>query len=335
MYDVFAHAVKSVDEKLRVGGAATHTTYFLKLFLEYVSNGKNYVTGKTGAPIDFISHHIYGVSGNWAQKHPLVRPTVQKFVQELLLIQRIISKYPRLENCEFHLNEWGVCSNFYKTVSEIPALEYRNSEFSALFLTKLVDSIFSIKDNFGFEVSMLLYWGFCMEAEEGKLFTGIRDLVTAGNIPKPIQTAFEMLSLLYDERVAVSGAAAGENISVFATKNSVGDLSVMLYNFDELSEEDGYEDITVSIDGLDCEKAKVSGAFLDRNRRNTYREWQKYGSPEYPDIELAEKLFETAELEYDFCKTVNFENSRGKIKIRLPKHSMCLLRVEKEIINLI
>lgn len=329
MYDIFASAVKSVDEKLRVGGAATHTTYFLKLFLEHVSKGKNHVTGQTGTPINFISHHIYGLSGGWANKHPLVRPTVQRFVQEVVLIERMLSKYPNLKDCEFHLNEWGVCSNFFRTVNEIPALEYRNSEFSALFLTKLVDSIFSIKDNFAFEVSMLLYWGFCMEAEEGKFFTGIRDLTTAGNISKPIQTAHEMLARLYDERISVKGCTAGENMSAIATKNSDGDLSPIIYNFDELSEENGHENITVNFDGMDCKKVKISGVFLDKKHHNTYRLWQNLGSPEHPADEVLQKLMETAKLDNDFCKIIQVKNKQGKVKLCLPKHSMCLLNVKK------
>lgn len=329
IYDVFAHAVKSVDEKLKVGGPATHTTYFLKPFLEHVSNGTNHVTGQRGSPIDFISHHIYGLSGNWVHKHPLVRPIVQSFVQELMLIGRSISKYPALKNCEFHLNEWGVCSNFFRTAYDYPALEYRNSEFSALFLAKLVDSIFSIKDNFAFDVSMLLYWGFCMEAEEGKLFMGIRDLTTAGNVPKPIQTAHEMLSRLYDERISVKGCTAGENISAIATKNSDGDLSLIIYNFDELSEENGYDDITLSFDRLDCKKASVSGMFLDKGRHNTYRSWQSMGSPQQPTEEVVKKLMDTAKLDNDFCKNIKIKNGQGKIKLRLPKHSMCLINFER------
>ena len=68
MYDVFVDAVKSVDSELRVGGPACYHEYFLKSFLNHVTNGINYVTGKKGTQIDFISYHIYGLSGKWLNK---------------------------------------------------------------------------------------------------------------------------------------------------------------------------------------------------------------------------------------------------------------------------
>ena len=52
MYDVFVDAVKSVDSELRVGGPACYHEYFLKSFLNHVTNGINYVTGKKGTQIE-------------------------------------------------------------------------------------------------------------------------------------------------------------------------------------------------------------------------------------------------------------------------------------------
>ena len=56
MYDVFVDAVTSVDSELRVGGPACYHEYFLKPFLNHVVDGTNYVTGKIGTRIDFISY---------------------------------------------------------------------------------------------------------------------------------------------------------------------------------------------------------------------------------------------------------------------------------------
>ena len=94
-------------------------------------------------------------------------------------------------------------SNYYRQVKDYPDLEYRNSEESALFLAKLVNSMYQIEDNYDFPISLLLYWGFSWEADEDEFFVGKRELTTAGDIPKPIQTGFELLARLKEDRLSV------------------------------------------------------------------------------------------------------------------------------------
>src|SRR5579875_4109792 len=63
LYDYTADAVKRALPSARVGGPATtgpaspQAAAFLQGFLEHCVSGKNDATGKTGAPIDFISFH--------------------------------------------------------------------------------------------------------------------------------------------------------------------------------------------------------------------------------------------------------------------------------------
>ena len=74
LYDYSADAVKRALPTARVGGADStgpgggNAAAFLRNFLEHVVHGKNYVTGKTGSPLDFVSFHAKGspqfVEGN-------------------------------------------------------------------------------------------------------------------------------------------------------------------------------------------------------------------------------------------------------------------------------
>jgi len=188
MYDEFGAAVTSVDPQLKVGGPACYHEYFLRPFLNHVTNGTNYVTGEKGTRIDFISYHIYGLSGKWLNQEPHIQPQVQQFGRSVLWLQRLVKDFPSLKKTEFHINEWGLSSNYYRTVADYPDLVYRNSITSPLFLVKLVNALFQIEDNYNFPISMLLYWGFSWEADEDEFFVGKRELLTAGNTPKPIQT---------------------------------------------------------------------------------------------------------------------------------------------------
>ena len=114
LYDVFAHTVKSYDTEFKVGGPACYHIYFLRDFLDHVVKGQNFVTGKTGSPLDFVSYHLYGLSGSWLPKAPHIVPTVQRFNLELLWIQRLLNSYDLTDHVEFHLNEWGQSSHFQK-----------------------------------------------------------------------------------------------------------------------------------------------------------------------------------------------------------------------------
>jgi xylan 1,4-beta-xylosidase len=173
MYDVFVDAIHSVDSTLKVGGPACYHEYFLKPFLQHVARGKNYVTGKTGTRIDFISYHIYGLSGKWLNNEPHIYPTVNRFTTSVLWLQRLMKEFKELKGIEFHLNEWGMSSNYYRTVQDYPNLIYRNNIESPLFLVKLVNSLYQIEDNYRFPISMLLYWGFSWEADEDEFFVNV------------------------------------------------------------------------------------------------------------------------------------------------------------------
>jgi hypothetical protein len=55
---------------------------------------------------------------------------------------------------------------FKKAQAQYPQLEYRNNEFSPLFMTKLIDCLYALEDNYDFKTSMLLYWGFSWEDQK-------------------------------------------------------------------------------------------------------------------------------------------------------------------------
>ena len=281
MYDLFVDAVTSVDSKLKVGGPACYHEYFLKPFLNHVVNGTNYVTGKKGSQIDFISYHIYGLSGKWLNNEPHIQPQVQRFSQSVLWLKRLLKAYPSLKDTEFHINEWGLSSNYYRTVAQYPDLKYRNSISSPLFLFKLVDALYQIEDHYNFPTSLLLYWGFSWEADEDEFFTGKRELLTAGNTPKPIQTGFEMLAQLQPKRLKVLKSKKSSRLGMIAT-GSKEKIVLLLYNYEESDEEQvsGNDIINIQLSGLENKSNyKVESLVLDEKSNNTYQSWIAVGSP--------------------------------------------------------
>lgn len=322
LYDVFVQAVTGVDEQLRVGGPGTYTLPFLKDFLEHVHNGVNYVTGQRGTRIDFISHHIYGMSGGWLDAWPLVLPTVQRFNQQLLWISRMIAVYPRLRDVPFHLNEWGVCSNYEKTRAQYPPLEIRDSEFSALFFVKLVDCIGALRRQFGFSVELMLYWGFAVENARGESFAGHRDLMTSPDLPKPILSAHELLCRMDETALPIAGARPGAALGAFAAGGK-DRVQILAYHFDEtdLDAEGPGASGTLTVCGLNPGRYRVCRTWLDRDHHNTYRLWQRGAS---------QKALAAAAALLPDEETAVWIDGAHTLSLSLGAHSLCLIELKKE-----
>ena len=329
MYDIFADAVLGTDEKLRVGGPGSFRQDFLRDFLEHVTNGRNYVTGEKGARIDFISHHIYGMSGSWLGEYPLVMPTVQRFCQEILWLSRMIQSYPSLKNVEFHLNEWGVCSHYEKTAREYPALEIRSSEFSACFFVKLADCLRQIGQCYGFAPAMMLYWGFCLEDCQGEIFAGHRDLMTAGHLPKPILTAFEMMARLGEKLLKTEGTKTGGPLGCIGAKNSEG-IQILLYHFEEYQCYNQKAEGQIRLTDLPEGSWRIRRILLDREHHNTYRLWQRMGSPEKPDEKQLAELTEEARLCWDMEEWAEAEGGVLELSAKLPPQSIQLIEISRK-----
>ncbi|MBC3918273.1 cellulase family glycosylhydrolase [Undibacterium sp. CY18W] len=61
LYERSARAIKAIDPQLKVGGPATAGAAWVPEFLAF--------TQKTGAPVDFVTTHTYGVDGGFIDEH--------------------------------------------------------------------------------------------------------------------------------------------------------------------------------------------------------------------------------------------------------------------------
>lgn len=328
MYDIFVDAVLSVDEKLRVGGPGSFRQDFLHDFLEHAARGRNHVTGARGTRVDFISYHIYGMSGSWLKEYPLVAPAVQRFTQELMWLSRLIGSYPELKDAEFHLNEWGVCSHYEKNARDYPALEIRNSEFSACFFVKLVDCIQQIRLRYGFEVTMLLYWGFCLEDDRKQIFAGNRDLMTWPHLPKPVLTAFELMAKMGPELFQVEGARAGGPLGCMAAGGE-GAYQLMLYHFEESEQYEEAVSGSITVHGLEDGAYLIRRTELSGSSHNAYRIWKSCGSPEYPEPDVLERMAAAAEPDWDSRQPAEVKEGVLSLQETLAPQTILLLWLEK------
>jgi xylan 1,4-beta-xylosidase len=102
LYDNTARTVKGVDPALRVGGPSTAGAAWVPEFLDHVA--------KSGAPIDFVTTHTYGVDGGFldekGQSDTKLSPNPDSIVGDIRKVREQIqvSKFP---NLPLYFTEWS------------------------------------------------------------------------------------------------------------------------------------------------------------------------------------------------------------------------------------
>jgi xylan 1,4-beta-xylosidase len=102
LYDVTANAIKAIDPVLRVGGPSTAGAAWVPEFLEHVA--------KSGAAVDFVSTHTYGVDGGFlderGQGDTKLSPSPDAIIGDVRRVREQIgkSKFPALP---MYFTEWS------------------------------------------------------------------------------------------------------------------------------------------------------------------------------------------------------------------------------------
>jgi xylan 1,4-beta-xylosidase len=179
LYDYSVDAVKRALTAAQVGGAdstgpgSNSAAAFLRAFLDHVVHGKNYVTGKTGAPLDFISFHAKGaprfVEGN-------VVMGIDRQLNDLAKGFEIIASVPELKNRPIIIEEsdpegCAACSS-----RVYPQNAYRNGLMYASYTAAVMPRHLDLAARYGVNLRGAVTWAF--EFEDQAYFDGFRDLAT-------------------------------------------------------------------------------------------------------------------------------------------------------------
>ncbi|HEX4736760.1 MAG TPA: beta-xylosidase [Allosphingosinicella sp.] len=192
LYDLTARTVKSVDPALRVGGPSTAGADWVPDFLAHVS--------KSGAPIDFVTTHTYGVDGGFldekGQSDTKLSTSPDAIVGDVGNVRRQIaaSPFPRLP---LYFTEWST--------SYTPRDPVHDSYVSAPYiLTKLKGSEGLLQG--------MSYWTYSDLFEESgpppTPFHGGFGLMNREGIRKPAWFAYKYLHALQGRSVPVADGQA-------------------------------------------------------------------------------------------------------------------------------
>jgi xylan 1,4-beta-xylosidase len=180
LYDSTARAVKSVDADFQVGGPSTAGAAWVPEFLQHVA--------KSGAPIDFVTTHSYGVDGGFldeqGQSDTKLSADPKAVTSDVKNVRAQIAASP-FPNLPLYFTEWST--------SYTPRDVVHDSYVSAPYI---LDRLHAVKG----DAEGMSYWTFSDLFEEPgpptAAFQGGFGLINPQGIRKPAFFAYKYLNAL-------------------------------------------------------------------------------------------------------------------------------------------
>lgn len=343
LYDYTAEAVKGVLPNARIGGPAStgpanaQAAAFLKQFLEHCVSGKNYATGKTGAPLDFITFHAKG-RPNVIDGH--VQMGLRENLQDVAQGFQIVGQYPSLRKLPIILSESDPEGCAACSARAYPPNAYRNGPLYPAYTAVAISQITKLAEKYQANIEGMQTWAF--EFENQPWFDGFRTLATNG-VDKPVLNVFRMAGMMRGNRLRVESSGGIEldellksgvrtprpYIDAFAARTD-HELSVMVWNYhdDDVSAPDS--PLRLILDHLPAMTGRIMMQHyrIDQNHSNAYTVWQKMGSPQNPSAEQYAQLERAGQLELLESPQWIFSQS-GKVELNfvMPRQSVSLIHL--------
>lgn len=286
LYDHSAVALKSVSERLRVGGPATSKCAWIDEFIHHVEHGSE-VTDYRPVPCDFISTHAYPSDVAFLDSaEGAVELQPSTIMRELFTDVRRKMDNSSLRDLPLFMGEWNSSAGPYAWNHD----DRNNAAFIAKTLVELHDVI-----------DGSLFWNLSDIYEEGGFhytpFHGGYGLLNVNSIPKSSFNAFALLSEVKGRRVTLDTAAVPYGCGAFAAYDDAGEaLRILLYYYGE-PDADAAESWEAVVDLADSEPSATPMRVtrICAESGSPYELWRELGSPDYLTLETHQALVRQAE----------------------------------------
>ncbi len=297
LYDHTARALKSVSQRIRVGGPATAQAAWVGDMIAHAT--------QNDVPLDFVSTHVYGNDS----------------AENVFHDDRTIAPHQM------------VCAAVKMVHGEIegsarPHIPLIWSEFNATYMNQqeITDSIYmgpwlaeTVSQCDGI-TEMMSYWTFSDVFEEQGVvktpFYGGYGLVAEDGIPKPAFNAFELLHELGTERLP----ARAEDL--LATRRKDGALAIAAWNLVEPDAKGVEKTIALDLEDVGAE-AQATIRRVDAGHGDTLDAWKRMGSPKYPTKAQIEALRKAAEMGPPEVRRLE----RGRLTLTLPPMGLAVVEI--------
>lgn len=336
LHDYAVDAVRRALPTARVGGpdVAGHGGKFMEGFLEHVTGGTNYATGKRGTPTDFLSFHAKGVP-TFVNGH--VRLGIAPHLRTMDTGFAMIARVPELKNRPIVIGEsdpdgCAACQG--------PQLGYRNTTMYSSYTAASFARAYAIADRHSVNLEGALTWAF--EFEDQPFFAGFRVLSSNG-LDLPVLNVFRMFGKMSGKRVAVTssrevpleqimkdGVRAEPDVAAMACAGD-GKVFVMAWHYhdDDVAGPDAQ--VTLKVSGLvpGAGQMRVRQYLIDENHSNSYSAWKRMGSVQQPTPAQFAQLQEAGKLTVAGpASTVDAADGMATLPFILSRQAVALFVIE-------
>lgn len=341
LYDHAADAVKRAFPDARIGGPATtgpgwdKAADYLRNFLKHCSDGKNFATGKTGSPLDFISFHAKG-SPKVIDGHVVMNMTPQLRDVARGFETVSSSSFARLPVLITECDPEGCAACGMSTNRENA---YRNGTMYSSYTAASFARVFELAERRKVNLEGLMSWSF--EFEGQRWFDGFRDLATNG-VDKPVLNVFRMYGMMHGDRLKVLNEneipldsllkhrVRGATPDVHAL--AVGDetsASVMVWHYDDTDVPAKPAHVRLVLRNIPAQRILLHHYRIDADHSNAYERWKQMGSPQnvdeaqYRQLEYAGHLALLRSPQW-----VTIQNGEAVFDFLLPRQGISLLSLQ-------
>ena len=339
LYDYSADAVKRALPSARIGGPGTtgpandKAAAFLRQFLEHCSSGKNYATGKTGAPLDFISYHAKG-RPEVVEQH--VRMGISRHLNDVGEGFKIVRSFPKFKDLPIVLSESDPEGCAACSARANPSNAYRNGTLYPAYTAAAMKSMLQLADREQANLEGILTWAF--EFEDQPYFDGFRTLATNG-VDKPVLNVFRMAGLMQGDRVDTESDGALDVNTILsdgvrqpevdALASSAGrHLSTLIWYYQDDDVTGPPAEVHLNTSGIprEVKRVLVRHYRIDQTHSNAYTVWKAMGSPQQPTDEQYRALENAGQLQLlESPRWIDARDGSSQLSFSLPLQGISLV----------
>jgi xylan 1,4-beta-xylosidase len=340
LYDFAADGLKRALPTARVGGPhvtspnSTRSQEFLRGFLEHCLQGRNFATGKTGSPLDYVGFHAKGAPRT-VDGH--VRMGLANQLRAISNGFRIVSSFSTLQRTPIIIGESDPEGCAACSMRTNPENAYRNGTLYASYTAEQIARTYELADLHHVNLAGTVTWAF--EFENQPYFAGFRDLATSG-IDKPVLNVFRMLGQMGDSRVAAESTArlsltdvrdrgVADNPDVDAVASRSGRaMTILVWNYHDDDVPAQASVIELNIKGVPVARPTLEHYRIDADHSNAYEAWKKMGSPAQPSTDQYAALERAGHLErLESPRVLEARTGSVAVTFELPRQAVSLLTI--------
>ncbi|HEY6456595.1 MAG TPA: hypothetical protein VIY90_15080 [Steroidobacteraceae bacterium] len=303
LHDYGIDAVRRALPGARVGGPdLAGSGAFLEGFLQHITTGTNYATGKIGTPSDFLSFHAKGqpvvLDGH-------VRMDIAKQLKTADEAFDRISAVPQLAHSPIIIGE-----NDPEGCAACPGPEnaYRNGTMYSSYTAAIYPRLWELARRKNVNLEGALTWAFTFVGQPW--FAGYRQLATNG-VDLPVLNVFRLFARLDSTQVEATsssevplttmlaeGVRSVPDVGVLATRaKKDGRVAILLWHYRDDDVAGPVAEVKLVIGGLGPGlKLQARVWRIDRQSGDAFTAWKAMGAPTNPSRQQIDRLLDASRM---------------------------------------